>query len=431
MIGNDFDFGVKPIDEFTFDDCFVRIVQDRFDGVESDPELLERYSELLSSLQQRDDAMFRNATDKVALERYVSSHPLDNTAKNYLLRHVPEANKKITEMNEVSKSKRKRIIIGVLIFLCLILILGITGYRKNNVVCAFSGLDFDMNGGEGEITIMSTTHIDLSASHSCFSIDSIYKSGSTTHVFIKCKENPGYPKNGTLRVTYYSTIWGIDIFQKVIEIPMTQATGRGSYLNVSTYIELEHTSNRKDLYINCDGIWTVQEIDNPGNWLGVYKKGKCDTLHLSSSTNNTSDRKIAKLELKTGDIVKIINISQKPHPPMVVWGSTTQTIDNTDVYPVRYSVTFNTNYLNPTGDLKLVLIIKNDKTGEEFIKEETSLSPNSNNQYSAEIGIRTNRLPDGSYSAYWKLYSNGSYIEDIFGHTEDCTYKGFRHGPKI
>lgn len=96
MIMND--FGFKSIDEFTFDECFARIEQNRIDGVESCEELLKRYTELLSSLQQKDDEMFRKATNKVALEKYLSLHPLDKTAIKYKLRHVEEANKKLADI---------------------------------------------------------------------------------------------------------------------------------------------------------------------------------------------------------------------------------------------------------------------------------------------------------------------------------------------
>lgn len=92
------DFGFKPIDEFTFDECFARIEQNRVDGVESCEELLKRYTELLSSLQQKDDEMFRKATNKVALEKYLSSHPLDKTAIKYELKHISEAKKKIADI---------------------------------------------------------------------------------------------------------------------------------------------------------------------------------------------------------------------------------------------------------------------------------------------------------------------------------------------
>ena len=110
MARNDFGFGFKPIEEFTFDDCFVRIEQNRVDGVASDSELLERYSELLSSLQQKDDASFKRASNKAALEQYLSSHPLESTAKKYQLRHIQEAKKKIAAIDESSKRKKRKAI---------------------------------------------------------------------------------------------------------------------------------------------------------------------------------------------------------------------------------------------------------------------------------------------------------------------------------
>lgn len=104
----DFNFGFKPIEEFTFDDCFVQIEQNRINGVDSDTELLERYSTLLSSFQQKDDAMFRNATTKSALEKYIAAHPLEKTAKKYQLRHVAEAKKKIAKIDEDSRNRKKK-----------------------------------------------------------------------------------------------------------------------------------------------------------------------------------------------------------------------------------------------------------------------------------------------------------------------------------
>lgn len=95
MIMND--FGFKTIDEFTFDECLSRIEQNRVNGVESCEELLNRYAALLAIFQQKDDDMFRKATNKVALEKYLSSHPLDKTAIKYQLRHTTEAKKKLAD----------------------------------------------------------------------------------------------------------------------------------------------------------------------------------------------------------------------------------------------------------------------------------------------------------------------------------------------
>lgn len=111
MAKNDFGFGFKPIEEFTFDDCFVRIEQNRFDGVDSDNELLERYSELLSLLQQKDDASFKRATNRAAIDVYISSHPLDKTAKKYQLRHIQELKQKIAAIDESSKRKESQSLI--------------------------------------------------------------------------------------------------------------------------------------------------------------------------------------------------------------------------------------------------------------------------------------------------------------------------------
>lgn len=94
--------GFKPIDEFTFDECFALIENNKVRGVDSDKELHIHYKKMLSKLQQSDDRMYRKATDIVALEKYIAAYPLDRTAMKYQLRHVSEAKKKIDDMTFAS-----------------------------------------------------------------------------------------------------------------------------------------------------------------------------------------------------------------------------------------------------------------------------------------------------------------------------------------
>lgn len=335
---DDFGFVFKPIEEFTFDNCYVRIEQNRADGVESDPELLDRYNILLTGLEQKDDAMFMKATDKSALEKYLSAYPFDETAKKYQLRHVSEAKKKIAEIGEDSKRRKKKVTAITLAIIALITI-SVCWFNYSPVkyidvtaslprrLSKYGDSIRDSGYIVGEIESLSIikygdsirVYAETNVPTNLMEMDVEYGSnwlrayGTDGSYTLIAKPNPDGPRYATIKISAPNRLFGSIISWDSKTIKITQESGVPTYITPERkYISFDKfgKSDKSKLIISTDGVLSIASAPD---WCDVslepIENGKYECI--VNTGKNDEDRKNGQVTFKGGNITQSILVQQE------------------------------------------------------------------------------------------------------------------------
>ena len=316
MNNNEYNFGFKPIEEFTFDECVAHIEQNRVNNVESDELLLERYTDLLSQLQQKDDEMFIKATDKSALEKYIAAYPLDKTAKKYQLRHIAEAKKKIAKIDDDSKKRKKKItiatifIIGVVaLFVCWI---NYSPVKYINVEESFSITKFG-----DSISVTAQTNVPS------YLIKRTVESGSDwLQVFgedgrykLVAKPNPIGTRHATITISVPNRLFGSNISWESKKISIYQESGEPTYINPErnsiSFDKFGKSSDKSKLIISTDGV--LESVASAPDWCDISFNPLNDGKYqcLVSVNTNGGKRRYGQIILKGGNITQSISVQQE------------------------------------------------------------------------------------------------------------------------
>lgn len=316
MAKNDFGFGFKPIEEFTFDDCFVRIGQNRVDGVDSDSELLERYSELLSILQQKDDASFKRATNKAALEQYISSHPLDKTAKRYQLRHIQDAKKKIAAIDEMSKRKKRKTITITLSAIGVIAILVCWfNYSPVKYINVDETVSISKYGDRIRVSAQTNVPSYLIRMDLESGSDWLKVSGDNGSYSLVAKPNPSSSRYATIKISVPNRLFGGNISWNSKTIRITQTSGEPSYItperSYMSYDKFGKPTGKSNLIITTDGV--LESVASAPDWCDVsfapIEDGKYECV--VTMNKNGGERRLGQISIKGGNITQDISIQQE------------------------------------------------------------------------------------------------------------------------
>lgn len=316
MARNDFGFGFKPIEEFTFDDCFVRIEQNRVDGIDSDADLLERYAELLSSLQQRDDAIFRQATNKAALEKYITSHPLDNTAKKYQLRHVLEAKKRIASIEDDSRrKKRKTIAIAASVIGVIAVIVCWLNYSPVKYINVNEAVSISKYGDSIHISAQTNVPSDLFKMEVESGSNWLKVSGEKGSYTLVVKPNPSSSRNATIKISVPNRLFGEIISWDSKKISISQLSGEPSYITPErgymSFDKFGEPTEKSNLIITTDGV--LESVASAPDWCNVsfapIDNGRYECV--VTMDKNNGERRSGQISIRGGDIVQDISIQQE------------------------------------------------------------------------------------------------------------------------
>ena len=316
MSKNNFNFGFQPIQDFTFDQCFSRIENNRNSGIENDEELLTHYTKLLCQLQQRDDTLYKKASTKKELQIYLSSYPLDSTAKNYHLRHAEKALKRIAKIEENEKVGKKKKIVSVLSFVAIAIIaVCLFNYEPVKYLNVGDTLTCSKYGDSIRLEVQtnvpsSLLKVDLDSS--CKWLQVLGKDGNYNLVI---KQNPIGSRNTIIKISAPNRLFGETVSWDYKTINISQESG------IPTYITPERKSisfdkfgkplDKSDLIISTDGV--LESATSKPDWCDISFK------HLNSGRyrcivtmdKNNGECQKGHITLKGGGITQNIVIQQE------------------------------------------------------------------------------------------------------------------------
>lgn len=316
MRNDGFTFGFKPIEEFTFDECFAHIEQNRVDNVESDEQLLERYTILLSQLQLKDDAMFRKATDKSALEKYIAAYPLDKTAKKYQLRHVTDAKKIIIKIDEDSnKRKKKTTTITLSIIGIIALIVCWINYSPVKYINVDESISITKHGDSIRITAHTNVpsyliKIDVESGNNWLQV-----SGENGNYDLVTKPNPSGSRYATIKISAPNRLFGSNISWDSKTISICQESGEPTYINpVRNSISFDRfgkPSDKSKLIISTDGV--LESVASAPDWCDISFSPLSGGQYqcVVSIDKNDGERRYGQITLKGGNITQSISVQQE------------------------------------------------------------------------------------------------------------------------
>lgn len=316
MSDNNYSFGFKPIDAFTFDECFVRIEQNRINGIDSDTELLERYSELFSQLQKKDDSIYIKATDKSALEKYIASQPLENTAKKYQLRHVDEAKKKIGDIDAISKRRKKKTTITILSVVAVITILICwINYRPVKYINVDESLSITKYGDSIRVSAQTNVPSDLIKMEVESGEGWLQASGSNGNYSIVAQSNPGSSRFATLKISAPNRLFGENISWDSKSIQISQESGEPTYITPDrtsmSFDKFGKPSDKSKMTISTDGV--LESVASAPDWCNVsfapIDNGRYECV--VTMDKNNGERRYGQISIRGGNIVQDISIQQE------------------------------------------------------------------------------------------------------------------------
>lgn len=316
MSDNNYSFGFKPIDAFTFDECFVRIEQNRINGIDSDTELLERYSELFSQLQKKDDSIYIKATDKSALEKYIASQPLENTAKKYQLRHVDEAKKKIGDIDAISKRRKKKTTITILSVVAVIPILICwINYRPVKYINVDESLSITKYGDSIRVSAQTNVPSDLIKMEVESGEGWLQASGSNGNYSIVAQSNPGSSRFATLKISAPNRLFGENISWDSKSIQISQESGEPTYITPDrtsmSFDKFGKPSDKSKMTISTDGV--LESVASAPDWCNVsfapIDNGRYECV--VTMDKNNGERRYGQISIRGGNIVQDISIQQE------------------------------------------------------------------------------------------------------------------------
>lgn len=315
MNNNGFNFGFKPIEEFTFDDCVFRIEQNRIDGVESDTELLERYTALLSQLQQKDDAMYRKATDKNSLEKYIASYPLDSNAKKYQLRHIAEAKKKISQIIEIEiRKRRKKRIVTLSLIAAIALVVCWINYRPVEYINVGEYPAISKYGDSIHITSQTNVPPRL-IKMEVESGDWLKVSGEGGNYTVVAEPNPTGPRYASMKISAPNRFFGGNISWDSETINITQESGEPTYINPErnsiSFDKYGKPTDKANLVISTDGV--LESVASAPDWCNISLSPLSGERYqcVVTAGKNNGERKYGQISLRGGNITRNISVQQE------------------------------------------------------------------------------------------------------------------------
>jgi len=316
MSNNGFNFGFKPIEEFTFDECFACIEQNRVDNVESDEQLLERYTILLSQLQQKDDVMFRNASDKSALEKYIVAYPLDDAAKKYQLRHIAEAKKKIAKINEDSKKRKKKAVITTLSIIGVVALLACwINYSPVKYINVDESLSITKYGDSIRVTAQTNVPSYLIKMEVESGNDWLHVSGEDGSYVLVAKPNPGDSRYATIKISAPNRLFGSNINWDSKNINISQESGEPTYINPDcnsiSFDKFGKPTDKSKLIISTDGV--LESVASAPDWCDISFSPLSDGRYqcVVNMDKNGGERQYGHITLKGGNITQSISVQQE------------------------------------------------------------------------------------------------------------------------
>lgn len=316
MSNNSFGFGFKPIEEFTFDECFARIEQNRIDNVESDEQLIERYTTLLSELQHKDDSMFSKAKDKTALQKYIAGHPLDKTAKKYQLRHIAEAKKIIAKIDEDSKKKKKKIVITTLAITGLVVLLVCwINYSPVKYINVDESVSITKYGDSIRVTAQTNVPSYLIKMDVESGSDWLKVSGEDGNYGLVAKPNPSGSRYATIKISAPNRLFGSNISWDSKTISITQDSGEPTFINLDrnsiSFDKFGKSTDKSKLIISTDGV--LESVASATDWCDIsftpLSGGKYQCV--VSIDKNNGERRYGQITLKGGNISQSISVQQE------------------------------------------------------------------------------------------------------------------------
>lgn len=316
MSNNNYSFGFKPIEIFTFDECFVRIEQNRINGIDSDTELLERYSELLSQLQKKDDSIFRKATEKSALEKYIASQPLESTATKYQLRHVVEAKNKIADIDAISKRRKKKATITVL---SIVAVIAISVCWINYSPVKYINVDESISIAKYGDSIRVSAQTNVPSDLIKMEVESggrwLQASGSNGNYSIVAQPNPGSSRFATIKISAPNRLFGENISWDSKVIKISQESGEPTYITMDrtsmSFDKFGKSFDKSIMTISTDGV--LESVASAPEWCNItftpYENGRYQCM--VTMDKNGGDRRYGQIVLTGGNVSKSIAIQQE------------------------------------------------------------------------------------------------------------------------
>lgn len=310
------DFGFKPLEEFTFDECFLRIEQNRVDGVESDTDLLEQYTALLSNLHKQDDALFKRATDKAALEKYISSHPLDKTATKYQLRHISEAKEKIADIEKEFRIKRRKAVtIALSVVGAIAILVCWLNYSPVKYINVEESVSISKYGDSIRISAQTNVPSYLISMDVTYGSDWLKVSGQDGSYTLVAKPNPASSRNAIITISAPNRLFGKNISWDSKSVSISQGSGHPTYINS----EREHISfdkfgkptGKSNVVITTDGV--LESVASAPDWCNVSFTPIAAGQYECGITmdKNNGERRFGQISIQGGNVTQNIFIQQE------------------------------------------------------------------------------------------------------------------------
>jgi hypothetical protein len=315
-MNNGYNFGFKPIDDFTFDECFAHIEQNKVDGVESDEQLIERYKVLLSQLQHKDDAMFRAATDKSTLEQYIAAHPLDKTATKYQLRHKGEARKKIAQIIKESRDKKKK---ATLITLSIIGVVALlvcwANYSPVKYINVEESLSITKYGDSINVTVQTDVPSQLIKMNVESGSDWLQVSGDEGEYTIVANPNPEGSRYATIKISAPNRLFGSNFSWDSKTISISQESGVPTYININcnllSFDKFGKSISQSKFIISTDGV--LDSVSSAPEWCNIAFShlGSNRYQCVATANKNGGERRYGQITIKGGNITQSISVQQE------------------------------------------------------------------------------------------------------------------------
>lgn len=310
-------FGFKPIDEFTFDDCVTRIEHDRADGVETDAQLRERHAVLLQALRQKDDNLFRQATTLLALKRYLASQPLDSTATKYSPRHVDDAKERIAAINaeERRRSRRIAIIVVSAIAVAVALLCWVNYKPVKSLDPLLDGEPISKYGGSIRVGIITNVFPGLIDMHIDEGADWLEAIGDDGHYTFKAGPNTGAARTAKITFSAPNLFFGKCTSREYRSITLTQESGKPTKISTErSAIDFDKYGSAKgsaSLIVTTDGV--LKSETSAASWCRVVLSSLGDGRYKCqvSADRNPEGHRSGSITLKGGNITKSIAVRQE------------------------------------------------------------------------------------------------------------------------
>jgi len=293
----------KPIEDFTFDDCYQSIERLNSENLVVDDILKTRYEQLFKSLKKQEQRDFNNCDSIESFEKFIKKYSSLKGASKYKTSYIDLARKEIVRLSRIRKIRKKVMVFGSIFFI-LLLAASIIWFGYSSYQFSIPKLDFqnnayiisvDREGGHVSIPYVSSQdqcYIDISSDDEEISNLKITCDSISFDISSNFEENQ---RMSTVFVKGRDRVYGEGIGSLVnTKIDIRQNTCRATHTEpfVSTaYFKKE--GSKESIEIKTNGTLYINGSKPSCDWIDInIIKVDGETYHveLNASPNYTSNK---------------------------------------------------------------------------------------------------------------------------------------------